>query len=130
EEESPAVDVAVPRETEAAWADRAADRGVGVRCQKPLAPTLADAEALVERVGSRVRLMVHENWRFRPWYRELRRWIVDGLLGEIDLARLATLSSRLPPHESGRRPPFVRPPFMQQEPPPMVPEGPVPPPHP
>jgi D-apiose dehydrogenase len=115
-EEIHALDVASPRETHAAWVGLAADRGIDVLCQKPLTPTLADAEALVERVGSRVRLMVHENWRFRPWYRELRRWIADGLLGEIDLARLATISSGFLPDESGRRPAFARQPFMQREP--------------
>jgi predicted dehydrogenase len=115
-EEIHALDVASPRETHATWVDAAAERGIDVLCQKPLTPTLADAEALVERVGSRVRLMVHENWRFRPWYRELRRWIAAGLLGEIDLARLATISSGFLPDESGRRPAFVRQPFMQREP--------------
>ena len=115
-EELDALDVASPRETHAAWVEAAAARGVDVLCQKPLTPTLAEAEALVARVGTRVRLMVHENWRFRPWYRELRRWIADGLLGEIDLARLATISSGFLPDESGRRPAFVRQPFMQREP--------------
>jgi len=115
-EELAALDVASPRETHAAWVEAAAARGVDVLCQKPLTPTLAEAEALVARVGTRVRLMIHENWRFRPWYRELRRWIADGLLGEIDLARLATISSGFLPDESGRRPAFVRQPFMQREP--------------
>ncbi len=111
-----ALDVASPRETHAGWVEAAADRGIDVLCQKPLTPTLADAEALVERVGSRVRLMVHENWRFRPWYRELRRWIADGLLGEIALARLSSISSGFLPDASGRRPALVRQPFMAKEP--------------
>jgi predicted dehydrogenase len=111
-----ALDVASPRETHAGWVEAAADRGIDVLCQKPLTPTLAEAEALVERVGSRVRLMVHENWRFRPWYRELRRWIADGLLGEIALARLSSISSGFLPDASGRRPALVRQPFMAKEP--------------
>jgi D-apiose dehydrogenase len=110
-----ALDVASPRETHAAWVEAAAVRGIDVLCQKPLTPTLAEAEALVERVGSRVRLMVHENWRFRPWYRDLRRWIADGLLGEIDLARLATISSGFLPDADGRRPALIRQPFMARE---------------
>ena len=116
EETIDALDVASPRETHAAWVEAAADRGIDVLCQKPLTPTLAEAEALVERVGSRVRLMVHENWRFRPWYRELRRWIADGLLGEITLARLATISSGFLPDADGRRPALERQPFMAREP--------------
>ena len=73
-----ALDVASPRETHAAWVEAAAARGIDVLCQKPLTPTLGEAEQLVRRVEGRTRLMVHENWRFRPWYRDLRRWIGDG----------------------------------------------------
>ena len=70
-----ALDVATPRETHAAWVEAAAERGIDVLCQKPLTPTLAESEALVRRVAGKSRLMAHENWRFRPWYRELKRWI-------------------------------------------------------
>jgi predicted dehydrogenase len=111
-----ALDVASPRETHAAWVEAAAARGIDVLCQKPLTPTLAEAETLVERVGTRVRLMVHENWRFRPWYRELRAWIAGGLLGELELGRLATISSGFLPDGNGRRPALERQPFMAREP--------------
>jgi predicted dehydrogenase len=110
-----ALDVASPRETHAAWVEAGAARGIDVLCQKPLTPTLAEAEQLVRRVEGRTRLMVHENWRFRPWYRELRRWIGDGLLGEIVLGRLATISSGFLPDAAGQRPAFVRQPFMARE---------------
>lgn len=116
DQEIDALDVASPRETHAAWVEAAAARGIDVLCQKPLTPTLAEAEALVERVGTRVRLMVHENWRFRPWYRDLKTWITDGLLGEIALARLATISSGFLPDADGRRPALERQPFMAFEP--------------
>ena len=78
-----ALDVASPRETHAVWVEAAAARGIDVLCQKPLTPTLAESEALARRVAGKIRLMVHENWRFRPWYRELKRWIDAGELGEI-----------------------------------------------
>ena len=115
-QEIDALDVASPRETHATWVEAAAARGIDVLCQKPLTPTLAEAEALVERVGARVRLMVHENWRFRPWYRDLKTWIADGLLGETELARLATISSGFLPDGTGRRPALERQPFMAREP--------------
>ena len=76
-----ALDVASPRETHAAWVEAAARRGIDVLCQKPLTPTLAEAETLVRKVEGKTRLMVHENWRFRPWYRALKRWIAEGDLG-------------------------------------------------
>src|SRR5207344_780650 len=94
-EEIDALDVASPRETHAAWVDAAAARGIDVLCQKPMTPTLAESEALVRRVDGKTRLMAHENWRFRPWYRELKRWIDAGELGDLVLARMAMISSGL-----------------------------------
>src|SRR5204862_5523678 len=59
------------------------------------------------------RLMAHENWRFRPWYRELKRWIAAGELGDLVLARMATMTSGLLPDASGHRPLLVREPYTQ-----------------
>jgi predicted dehydrogenase len=110
-----ALDVASPRETHADWVEAAAARAIDVLCQKPLTPDLAQSEVLVRRVAGRVRLMVHENWRFRPWYRELRRWIVAGELGDVALARMAMINSGLLLDAEGHRPALVRQPFMQHE---------------
>jgi D-apiose dehydrogenase len=114
-EEIDALDVASPRQTHADWVEAAALRGIDVLCQKPLTPTLGEAEALVRRVAGKHRLMVHENWRFRPWYRELKRWVAAGELGEITLARMAMINSGFLPDANGRRPAFERQPFMQHE---------------
>lgn len=110
-----ALDVASPRRTHAGWVEAAAARGIDVLCQKPMTPTLAESEALVRRVEGRTRFMVHENWRFRPWYRELKRWIAAGELGDVILARMALISSGMLPDADGRRPAFERQPFMQHE---------------
>ncbi len=114
-EDIDALDVASPRETHAFWVEAAAGRGIDVLCQKPLAPTLAEAEALVRRLAGRVRLMVHENWRFRPWYRTLKAWLAAGELGELSAGQLVATSSGLLPDASGRRPALVRQPFMANE---------------
>ena len=110
-----ALDVASPRQTHAAWVDAAAARCIDVLCQKPMTPTLAESEALARRVEGKARLMVHENWRFRPWYRELKRWIVAGELGDVLLGRMAMITSGLLADASGRRPSLERQPFMQHE---------------
>ncbi|HSS69246.1 MAG TPA: Gfo/Idh/MocA family oxidoreductase [Casimicrobiaceae bacterium] len=110
-----ALDVASPRQTHAAWVDAAAARGIDVLCQKPLTPTFAESEALARRTEGKVRLMVHENWRFRPWYRELKRWIAAGELGEVLFGRMAMITSGLLPDATGRRPALERQPFMQHE---------------
>jgi len=57
--------------------------GIGVICQKPLAPTFEDARAIVrcaEKAG--IRFMVHENWRFQPWYRQIRKLLESGIVGD------------------------------------------------
>lgn len=110
-----AIDVASPRETHAENVGHAVARGVDVLCQKPLAPTLALSQALVRGVGDRVRLMVHENWRFRPWYREMKRWIDEDALGRMHFGNMTLLSSGLMPDVSGRRPALERQPFMAHE---------------
>lgn len=110
-----ALDVASPRETHADWIAAAAARGIDVLCQKPLTPTLEESEAIVRRIEGKSRLMAHENWRFRPWYRELKRWIAAGELGEVLLARMAMITSGLLPDASGLRPSLDRQPFMQYE---------------
>jgi predicted dehydrogenase len=114
-EEIDALDVASPRETHIANVELAASRRIAVLCQKPLAPTLALAEELVRNVEGRTRLMVHENWRFRPWYRMIRTWLDESLVGEMRLANLTLLSSGLLPDENGRRPALERQPFMARE---------------
>jgi len=111
-----ALDVASPRETHAFWVEAAAERGIDVLCQKPMTPTLCESEALARRAAGKIRLMVHENWRFRPWYREIKRWIEAGEIGDITACQMALLSSGLLPDSSGRRPALVRQPFMADEP--------------
>ena len=114
-EDIDALDVISPRATHAGWVDAAAARGIDVLCQKPMTPTLAESEALVRRVDGKLRLMAHENWRFRPWYRELKRWIAAGELGDLILARMATITSGLLPDAGGRRPWLEREPYTQHE---------------
>ena len=78
------VDIITPPETHLEVVRLAADRGIAVICQKPVAPTWDECVAVVEtarRAG--VRFMVHENFRWQPWYREMRRQIDAGTIGEL-----------------------------------------------
>ena len=78
------VDIITPPETHLEAVQLAAARGCAVICQKPLAPAWDEAVAVVEaarRAG--VRFMVHENFRWQPWYREIRRQLDAGALGEL-----------------------------------------------
>jgi len=78
------VDIITPPSTHLEMCKEAADRGINIICQKPLAPTLEDAREIVNYCKSKnVRFMVHENWRFQPWYREIRKLINAGVVGDI-----------------------------------------------
>jgi D-apiose dehydrogenase len=78
------VDIITPPGSHLEICAEAARRGVAVICQKPLAPTYEEAVHIVETVEtSGTRFMVHENWRWQPWYREADRLIRDGVLGEV-----------------------------------------------
>jgi predicted dehydrogenase len=55
---------------------------IPVICQKPFAASLAEAQEMVQAAAQAgVPLMVHENWRWRRWYRQIKQWIDQGLLG-------------------------------------------------
>ncbi|MEM6376887.1 MAG: Gfo/Idh/MocA family oxidoreductase, partial [Bacteroidota bacterium] len=76
------IDIITPPETHFELCEKAAKNGIHIICQKPLAPTLKEAIDLVEMVqGYDVRLMVHENWRFQPWYRKVKQMLDDKKIG-------------------------------------------------
>ena len=94
-----AVDIAASVGAHAPAARLAADHGVHIMCQKPLTATVAEAEALIASVGERVRFMVHENYRFRPHYMTVRRWIDEGRIGRVRHAAISCRGSGLCPRE-------------------------------
>jgi predicted dehydrogenase len=76
------VDIATRPEAHRGLAELAFRRGLPVICQKPLAPSWEDCVAMVEASEeARARLLVHENWRWQPWYREARRLLDAGAIG-------------------------------------------------
>lgn len=107
------LDICAPRETHPHLVRAGAARGLAILCQKPLAPDLAAAEALVADVNARVPLMVHENWRFRSHYRRLSEWLAAGLLGELRQVQLEFFSSGMIAGADGQRPALVRQPFFR-----------------
>jgi predicted dehydrogenase len=106
-----ALDVAAPREAHAPICRRAARDGLAILCQKPLAPTLAEAEALVRDLAA-TRLMVHENWRFRPHYRRIGGWLRDSRVGDVRTVTMSLRTSGLLPDAQGALPALVRQPMI------------------
>lgn len=56
--------------------------------------------------------MVHENWRFRPHYRQVRRWLLEDRVGTLRSMRLATRNSGLLAGADGRLPALERQPLL------------------
>jgi predicted dehydrogenase len=78
------VDIITPPPSHQEICAEAAKRGIHIICQKPLAPTLDEARAIVANAAaSKVRFMVHENFRFQPWHREIKRQLDAGAIGQL-----------------------------------------------
>jgi len=74
----------------------AAKHGIPVICQKPMAPSLDDAAAMLHACESaQVPFFVHENWRWQAPIRELKKDLDAGRIGTPFRARL-TFSSSFP----------------------------------
>lgn len=85
------VDIITPPPSHREICAEAVRRGIHIICQKPLAPTFLEAREIVaEAARNGVRFMVHENFRFQPWHREIRRQLAAGAIG----SRLHSLTFR------------------------------------
>ena len=108
-----AVDITTAVGTHVEFALRVAASGKHVLCQKPLAASLEEAREIVDAChAAGVRLMVNENWRWRPWYRAARSILDAGEVGRPFYLRLASRSAMaLATPEEGL--PFQRQPFLR-----------------
>ncbi|MBC2844687.1 Gfo/Idh/MocA family oxidoreductase [Winogradskyella flava] len=78
------VDIITPPETHFEMCKFAADHGVHIICQKPLAPTIEESQKIVNYVSKKnVRFVVHENFRFQPWHREIKNILDHDKIGEL-----------------------------------------------
>jgi D-apiose dehydrogenase len=77
------VDIVTRPEAHLPLTELAASRGIHVICQKPMAPSWQDCLAMAAACqGAGVRLLIHENWRWQPWFREAKRVMDSGALGK------------------------------------------------
>lgn len=91
-----AVDLCVPNDLHRSFAERAFAAGKHVLCEKPIALTLEDADAMIagaETAG--VTLMIGHLIRFWPEYVRLRDMILAGELGAVEWISLRRLTGVL-----------------------------------
>ena len=105
------LDIAAPPAAHLELIRLAAGRVPTIICQKPFCGSLTAAQEacrLAEATGST--LVVHENFRFQPWYRECKRLLENGAIGEV-----YEIAFRLRPGDGqGPRAYLDRQPYFQQ----------------
>jgi predicted dehydrogenase len=78
------VDIVTPPATHLDLCRIAIKAGCAIVCQKPLAPDWQQTQQLVDLVQhSGSRFMVHENWRWQPWYRKIKSLIDADEIGDL-----------------------------------------------
>ncbi len=99
------VDVVTDVDTHRRYVELAATHRLPVVCQKPIAPTLADAEAMVAACRSAcVPLLINENWRWQEPIRQVKAALCEGMIGKPFRARIDMISGF---------PVFVNQPFLK-----------------
>lgn len=113
EERPTLVDVVLPPVAQEPVVRAALERGIPTICQKPFGIDLKQAEAMTAMAEAEgVPLVIHENFRFAPWFREMHRCIHDGWFGRVHGAAF-----RLRPGDGqGPRAYLDRQPYFQQMP--------------
>lgn len=95
-----AVLVASSTDTHARHLRSAADAGLAVLCEKPIAADLAEAVAVTRYVrASGVPAMLDFNRRYDRDHAELRRVVTSGGVGDVELLQLTSRGPSLPPLE-------------------------------
>ena len=84
------VDIATKVQTHRQLVETVAARGLDVICQKPLAPSLAEAQRIVA-AAKNVTFMVHENFRWQRPMLELKRSSAD--IGDLFYGRISFRSA-------------------------------------
>lgn len=107
------VDIVTPPPTHAALVGQCVAARLPTICQKPFGNDYADALAITRQAEEAgVTLVVHENFRWQPWYREARRLIDAGRLGTLH-----SVAFRLRPGDGqGPQAYLDRQPYFQQMP--------------
>lgn len=89
-----AIDIITDVGTHAQFVHLAAARRIPVICQKPMASSLAEAEAMLAVcTATATPFLIHENWRWQTPLRELKRQLDSGVIGKPFRGRIQFASS-------------------------------------
>lgn len=78
------LDIATPPPTHAPLVRLGIEYGATIVCQKPFCTTLDEARATTAFAAkNNARVVIHENFRFEPWYRAAKRLLDERRLGNV-----------------------------------------------
>lgn len=94
-EEIDFVSIATPNYLHAPMSIAAFKRGKHVLCEKPMATSLKDAQAMVKAAEeAKKRLMIHMSMRFQPRFSLMKKLIDQGVLGRLYYGKSSWLRRR------------------------------------
>jgi len=78
------LDIISPPPTHRSLIEAALSHKVPVICQKPFTGRYDEAIAVVElSAKTKIPVIVHENFRFQPWYRQIKKLLDEEFLGDL-----------------------------------------------
>ena len=78
------VDIVIPPKDHLKLIEIAASKNVNIICQKPFTNSYSEAVKAVNiSIKNNVLLIVHENFRFQPWYQKIKTILDKNTLGEL-----------------------------------------------
>ncbi|HLL41895.1 MAG TPA: Gfo/Idh/MocA family oxidoreductase, partial [Segetibacter sp.] len=88
------IDIITDVDTHAEFTSLGAEKGLGVICQKPMAPSLGIAQQMISKCKQEnVRFFIHENFRWQAPVRALKKEMDQGVIGRPFKARVSFCSA-------------------------------------
>lgn len=88
------VDIVTDVDTHKKFVLLAAEHGIPVICQKPMAPSLKDAREMVQSCSKAgIPFLVHENFRWQTALRAVKEQMNSGVIGKVFKGRISFCSS-------------------------------------
>lgn len=82
------IDIVTPPPSHLIMIKALAREGGILICQKPFCTSVKEAEDAIAYAHSKnCKLLIHENFRFQPWYRTIKRFLDEGKMGQVYEAR-------------------------------------------
>lgn len=84
ESDADLIDIVSPPSTHAKFIRECMDKGKAVICQKPFCESVKQAKNTVQYIQDKKGFVaVHENFRFQPWYEQIKQILDSGELGQV-----------------------------------------------